>query len=146
MGGYDIRSSGQDRRRLKMRIYGLKIGTVGVEFSMREDRERAMVLFSKGSCMAIADYAGPRFKDGSGTFSTYERNTEEQINNCSVCSGTFSSECCPKRTYPAKSYKGKFDGANEDNFICDGCFTARIQDKKLADAEKVVEDASVGKD
>ena len=65
-----------------MKVYGLRIGDVGIEFGLRDERDKAMMTFTKGTSVDICTYGGPRYKDGKGTFSTYERDTSQPQNNC----------------------------------------------------------------
>ena len=120
-----------------MKVYGLQIGEVGVEFSTRDEREKAMILFCRGSCVKIGTGEGPKFRDGIGAFSTYERETEQPINICAVCYGSFSAETCPKRSYPHKRY-GRSEYEDTEGHICDGCLAARREEVKLHEAKKVV--------
>lgn len=130
-----------------MKKYGLRIGSTGVEFSDRESREKAMLSFTKGSCIDISDSSGMRYKDSRGAFSTYERETEEQTMNCSKCEGSFSSEVCTQRTVPDANYSGKFteeslNGATETKYLCDGCYAKIIVDFEVFRARKVIENAA----
>jgi hypothetical protein len=120
--------------------YGLKIGTVGLEFSDQQTREKAMITFCKGSCVDITTYAGPRYKQGEGTFATYERNSEEELINCSKCEGVFSSQVCSRRTVPRTDYSGGFKSGNEEKYLCDGCHTKIKEDYKVYQAKKIIED------
>ena len=123
-----------------MKAYGLRIGGVGVEFSTREDREKALLMFCRGGCVAISDTEGVRYSDGDGTFATYERNTEKQLTNCSICKGVFPVETCSKRSFARKDWDSKFPEKDDSTtaFICDGCLAARVQEKKVHDAEKTL--------
>jgi hypothetical protein len=126
-----------------MRVYGLRIADTGIEFSLRDERDKALLTFTKGSSVEIRTYAGPRYADGKGAFSTYERDTNQPVNNCEACSQPHAAECCPKRTTPAKDYSGKFTGKEVEIFICDGCHAARLQDFKVFQAQKVLQEAKV---
>ena len=127
-----------------MNKYGLRIGDTGIEFGDRETREKALLAFTRGSCVKISDCAGQRYKDHSGAFSTYERNTEEQTMNCSKCSGTFSSETCTQRSVPETDWNGKFRGNDrmETKFLCDACYTKLMKDFEVFKAKKVIESSN----
>jgi len=118
-----------------MKVYGLKIENTGVEFSTREDREKALVIFTKGSTVKIQTL-GIRYKEGEAPFGTYERETNEVLNNCYECNGVFSNDSCPKRYYPRKSYGGEWETHN--GHICDGCFAAQEKAKKIDDAKQTL--------
>jgi len=121
-----------------MRKYGLSIGSSGVEFSTREDREKALLMFTKGSTVKIST-TGIRYSDTNTTFGTYERESNEVLVSCSQCSGVFSIECCGKRASPVfRSWSKKWE--TEEAHICDGCFTQRKQDKEIADAKQKLQD------
>lgn len=124
-------------------MYGLRIGDVGVEFSDRPTREKAILDFTKGCCVSITDYAGPRYGDSKGCFSTYERNTEEQTINCSKCKGQFSSETCTERSVPHTDYSGKFgdDDSTENKYLCDACYAKIMQEYEVFKAKKVIAQA-----
>jgi hypothetical protein len=123
-----------------MKKYGLRIGSTGVEFGSREDREKALLKFTKGSCVDINTSYGLRYKDSTGSFSTYERETEEQTTNCAVCTGMFSSETCTKRTVPEMDWNGKFKGVDktEERVLCDACFAKRNKDFEVWKAKQVL--------
>jgi len=127
-----------------MRIYGLRVGRTGVEFSSRDDREKAILTFTKGSTVTIEDCEGRRYRESErGGFDTYERETNEQSMNCQVCKGVFSSDVCTKRTVPGKDYSGGFkDDKTEDRYLCDGCYAKWMDDKKVHDAKKVLQSAA----
>ena len=123
-----------------MKIYGLQIGSTGVEFSDRETREKALLLFTKGSCVSISTCAGIKYRNERGAFSTYERNTEEQSVNCSKCEGVFSSEVCTQRSVPATNYSGIFrDEGYDTKFLCDACYAKIMKDFEVFKAKKVIE-------
>ena len=127
-----------------MNRYGLRIGNVGVEFADRQTREKALIAFCNGSCVTISDTAGIRYMPGKETFSTYERDTAEQLFNCSKCKGVFSSEVCTERTVPATTWQGKFQegGAIEEKFLCDGCCKKLMEDYKVWQAKQTLENAN----
>ena len=120
-------------------VYGLRIGDAGIEFPSREDRDKAMLAFTRGSSTKVSDYGGPRYHPGKDTFSTYERDSAQQLSNCDTCKGVFLAETCPKRTIPYKDFDGKFtEGKTEQEFLCDGCYAQRLEEKRLHDAKRVV--------
>ena len=121
-----------------MRRFGLRIGEVGVEFSSREERQKALMNFTTGVCIKISDCAGPRYSDHSGAFSTYERDDKEILVNCKSCSNIFGADACPSREYPHKNSWEKEFGT-ETNHICDACFEAARKAKEIFDAKKVIE-------
>ena len=124
-----------------MKVYGLRINNVGVEFSTREDRERALIVFTKGSTVNIST-SGVRYEDGETPFGTYERETNEVLVNCCKCHGVFSNEVAPHREYP--EYKSWSDEkwSTETGHICDGCFASVNEKKKIADAKAVLNKTS----
>jgi len=119
-----------------MQVYGLKIGSVGVEFSDRQARDKAITTFTHGSTVTISDY-NVRFAPNETPFGTYERDTKEVLVNCYRCSGVFSIETAPKRTYPKKESWEKEYGEAEGH-ICDGCLAQREHEKKVFEAKQVV--------
>lgn len=124
-------------------VYGLQIDDVGIEFPSREDRDKAILTFTRGSSVAISTYGGPRFKPAKGAFSTYERDPAQQQANCENCHGIFLAETCPQRTVPERGYKPNLwpEGETETRFLCDGCHARYLREKELHDAKKVVEAA-----
>ena len=119
-----------------MKRYGLRIGDTGVEFPSREERQKAMIAFTIGTCTKISDY-GIRFTDGKDAFSTYERDDKEILANCSVCNGVFGIETCGIRKYPNKpSYSETY--SVEEQHICDACLANQSEAKKLFDAQAIV--------
>lgn len=128
-----------------MKVYGLRIGKVGVEFSDQQSREKAMLLFTRGCCVSISTTGGRRYNDNDGAFATYERETKEQQMNCYKCNGVFSSEVCSQREVPETDYSGKFrDGdETETKCLCDGCYAKTIKDYEVFKAKKVVATAEI---
>lgn len=123
-----------------MKVYGLRIGNVGVEFSDRKDREVAIVTFTKGSSSMISD-SGVKFTDSNNSFGTYERDTNEIRTTCHVCAGEFSIETCSKREYPYKySFEKKF--GTQDNYICDACFAKQKHEKEVFEAQQLLNKVS----
>lgn len=123
-----------------MNKYGLRIGNIGVEFSDQQTREKALILFSKGNCFEVLDCEGPRFKDSKGAFSTYERENNEQLMNCSQCQGVFSSEACTKRNVPARDWNNVFQVEGTDNkFLCDACNVKILKDFEVHKAKKALD-------
>ena len=125
-----------------MKKYGLRIGQIGVEFGDQQTREKALLAFTKGSCVTISESSGRRYSDSSGAFSTYERDTEEQTMNCSSCRGSFSSEVCTQREVPAKDYSDKFKGGDEKQpaYLCDACHAKWQKDFELFKAQQLIKD------
>ncbi len=125
-----------------MKLYGLQIGSTGVEFGDRQTREKAMLLFTKGSCVSVSTSSGIRFRNDRGCFSTYERETDEQTMNCSKCEGSFSSEVCTQRAVPATDYSGKFRSEGTDSkYLCDACHVKVMNDYEVHKAKQVVANA-----
>jgi len=119
-----------------MKRYGLRIGDVGVEFPSRDERQKAMIAFTTGTCTRISD-SGVRFVDDKGTFATYERDDKEVLVNCTKCTGVFGVDSCPTREYQEKnSWEKEFKAAT--GYICDACFEAQRKAKELFDAQMVV--------
>ena len=123
-----------------MKKYGLRIDATGLEFSSQQDREKALLKFTKCSCVEITDCAGARYSDSKGAFSTYERETEEQTTNCEQCRGQFSSETCTQRTVPYRNYDNEFqDKDKTDNkFLCDACNAKILKDFEIWKAKELL--------
>jgi len=120
-----------------MQKYGIRIGDVGVEFPSVEDRQKALIAFTKGTDVKINE-KGIRFANGNGSFSVYDRDTKEVLTVCEICKGVFLSETCTDREYPQKnSWEKEYSTGN--GFICEACFAKRIKDKELCEAKKLVE-------
>ena len=120
-----------------MKRYGLRIGDVGIEFPSREEREKALKAFTLG-CDVKIHVSGVKYRDGSGTFSVYERLLEEILVICNECKGVFGVDVCPMREYPHKnSWEEKYDTATEH--ICDACFASAIKSKEVFDAKKLLD-------
>lgn len=51
-----------------MKVYGFRIGHTGLEFSSREDRDKAMLVFTRASTVNIHVEPGPVYSDGADTF------------------------------------------------------------------------------
>lgn len=123
-----------------MKKFGLRIGQVGVEFPSAEDRQKAIINFTKGTDVTISE-SGIKYKDGIGNFSVYDRDTKETITTCAVCRGEFSVETCSEREYPNKySYSNEYH--TDTGFVCDACFTKKVKDKEIFDAKKLVEESN----
>ena len=123
-----------------MKVYGLRIGEVGVEFSIQVDRQKALEMFTKGSTVGINARQGIVYSDGEAIFGTYERETKEILVRCETCKGIHSSDSCRQIDYPHKclwdsEYKSTTD------FICDGCLAKILKEKELFDAKKLVAEA-----
>ena len=121
-----------------MRRFGLRIGSIGVEFASREERQRAVLTFTGGVCCRISDY-GLRYADDMGTFSTYERDDKEVLANCAMCKGVFGIDTCPEREYPSFGYDKKWTVARAH--LCDACAGVKRKEKELADAKARVAEA-----
>jgi hypothetical protein len=119
-----------------MKRYGLRIGNIGIEFPSRDERQKALLTFTTGTCSEICD-EGVRFKEGKDTFSTYERDDKEVLANCYICKGVFGVETCGCRTYPHKNTWSK-EYSTEEHHICDACLASEIAAKKLFDAQALV--------
>jgi hypothetical protein len=119
-----------------MKKYGLRIGNIGVEFVSQQDREKALLNFTKGTDVIISD-SGIRFIDGNGSFSIYDRDTKEVIVNCNVCKGVFGIDSCGKRTYP---YKHPWESSYSDteNYICDACLASQEKAKRVFEAKELL--------
>lgn len=114
--------------------YGLRIGEVGLEFSTREDREKAIIVLTKCSSVNICD-TGIRYRDSDGAFGTYERESKEIQANCKECGGVFSIETCPRRDYPKyNDWNKRWDIMT--GHICDACLAKQKKAKEIADAKE----------
>ncbi len=119
-----------------MKRYGLRIGDIGVEFPSREEREIALKAFTKGSDVKIHP-SGVKYRDGVGTFSVYERLSEETLVTCNGCKGVFGVDVCPNREYPYKnSWETEYGTVAEH--VCDACFASAIKSKELFEAKKLI--------
>lgn len=119
-----------------MKRYGLRIGDVGVEFPSREERETALKAFTRGSDVKIY-VSGVKYRDGAGTFSVYERLSEEILVTCDECKGIFGIDVCPKRDYPHKhSWEKEYGTATKH--ACDACFASAIKSKEIFEAKKLI--------
>ena len=119
-----------------MKKYGLRIGNIGVEFVSIEERQKALINFTKGTDVKIST-TGIKFSDGEGSFSVYDRDTKEVITTCRKCNGEFSIETCFNREYPYKpSYSDKY--STENGYICEACFAKANKDKELFDARQLL--------
>ena len=135
-----------------MKRYGLRVGDVGLEFQSREDREKAILTFTRGSTMRVNDSSGVVYaEDGkTGSFSTYEREHGEIATRCYDCKGVFSHDTCNKRSAPKTDYYDKVELDNEtprkakseSAFLCDGCLAIRKQKAEEAEATAVLERSS----
>lgn len=126
-----------------MKRYGLRIGTCGVEFASKDERDKALLAFTKGGTVRINTCAGLRYEDdGDPSFGTYERESQEVLANCTRCKGTFSVETCTEREYPSYASWRKEKWVDERGFICDGCFAKAVKDKEIADARARLEAAT----
>lgn len=119
-----------------MRVYGFQITDTGLEFSAREDRDKAINAFLRCSTVKISN-TGLRYEEHSTPFGTYERETKEQLANCDLCHGVFSIETCPSREYPRKNSWEK-DYSTTTGHVCDACLAAREHEKTVFDAKKIL--------
>lgn len=120
-----------------MKKYGLRIGDIGIEFPSIDERQKALIDFTKGCDVKISD-SGIVYKDGKGTFSVYERDTKEVIVVCCQCEGQFGIDSCPNREYPYKYYNSK-DWSTSKGYICDSCLAKKKKEKEVEEAKKVLE-------
>lgn len=119
-----------------MKHFGLRIGDVGIEFPSREEREKALLAFTKGSDVKIYD-DGVKYRDGKSTFSVYERMTENILVTCSECRGIFGIDVCPKGDFPSKrSYDNEY--STEDRHLCDACLISITKAKEIFEAKKLL--------
>jgi len=124
-----------------MRKYGFRIGVIGLEFPSLQDRDKAIQTFTHCSVILISDNAGPRYAvDSNGSFSVYDRDTNEQTMNCSGCKCQFTSETCTQRSVPKRDWQGKFQEGDikEWSYLCDGCFAKLMKEYEIYKAEKVL--------
>ena len=120
-----------------MKRYGFRIGDVGVEFVSRDERTKAIGIFTSGSTARISD-SGIRFREDKGAFATYERDDKEVQVNCAVCSGIFGIEAAPQRGYPQEQSWSTDKWTTTEGHICDACFESKRKAKELFDAKKIV--------
>lgn len=125
-----------------MKRFGLQIGDVGVEFPSQEDRQKAIIDYTKGTTVRIYN-SGIRFQPGKDAFSTYEREDKDILVHCAECSGIFSIDVCGKRNYPRK-YSYAKDYEETGGYICDACFAKAQKAKELFDAKKLIENQTTG--
>lgn len=125
-----------------MKKYGLRIGNIGIEFPSIDDRQKALLAFTKGTDVKISN-SGIKFKDGEGNFSVYDRDTRETLTICQICDGTFLIESCQHREYPYKnSWENTYNTA--ENYICDSCLAKQTKAKEVFEAKKLVEETENG--
>lgn len=124
-----------------MKRYGLRIGDVGVEFASKDERDKALLCFTRGGTVRISSCGGVRYKEeGDPSFGTYERESNEVLTNCEKCQGTFSSDACTEREYPNyESWRKRWE--TKTGFVCDGCFAKATKDAELAEARAKLEAA-----
>lgn len=121
-----------------MKKYGLRIGNVGIEFPSIDDRQKALIAFTKGSDVKI-NINGIKYQNGEGNFSLYDRDTAEVISICELCKGDFLLDTCSFRKYPKKSsWEDNF--RDVDDYICDACLAEQIKAKEVFDAKKLLKD------
>lgn len=120
-----------------MKKYGLRIGDVGIEFSSIEERQQALLDFTKGSDVKINVGPGIVYSEGEGNFSVYDRDTKEVVVRCCICKGIFELRSCFLREYPYKySYQKEY--STSEGYICDACFEKQNKAKKIFDDEKIL--------
>ena len=120
-----------------MRKYGLRISETGIEFSTREEREKAILTFTRGSTIRISTFCGIIYSESKDAFGTYERETNEIPVKCGECWEVFLIKTCPKREYPNLSYSKTW--TTSDGYICDACYAKKIRAKEIADTKKILE-------
>jgi hypothetical protein len=119
------------------KVFGFKIGKVGLEFPSREDREKALVKFTRAATVKVNESSGIVYEDGDMPFGTYERDTKEVSTKCYVCNGIFTLDTCSQRQYQNKpSYSNTY--SKEENFICDGCFAAKEKEYEVHKAKELL--------
>jgi|WetSurMetagenome_2_1015567.scaffolds.fasta_scaffold228475_2 hypothetical protein len=119
-----------------MKKYGLRIGTVGVEFTNIVDRDKALKDFTQGSDVSINEL-GIKFSDGKGNFSVYDRDTKEIITSCCKCKGEFTIDSCKEREYPYLYY-GSEVYSSSTGFICDACLIKEEKAKEVFEAKQIL--------
>lgn len=124
-----------------MKRYGFRIGDTGVEFVSRDERQKAIAVFTLGSTAKISDH-GIRFGEDKGSFSTYERDDKEVLVNCASCHGVFGIESAPQRSYPQEQTWSTEKWTTSEGHICDACFESKRKAKELFDAKKIVSAAA----
>lgn len=121
-----------------MKRYGFRIGQIGIEFSDKESRMRAITNFTNSSTVTINNAAGIRYKDAESAFAIYERDSVEVLVNCCKCQGVFSQEICGNRTYPNKhSWEKEFTEVKD--YICNGCLASQRDAQKVFEAKKTLD-------
>ena len=113
-----------------MKLYGIRIGDYGVEFSELDNRTETLNKFIQGSSVRV-NSTGIRYSaQGETCFGTYERNAEDTDVICYECKGVFNIDVCHERSYQSScSWR---DGELEDrkNHICDGCLAVKQKEVK----------------
>jgi hypothetical protein len=121
-----------------MQKYGLRIGNIGLEFSDKQTRDKAIQVMTNCSAVSIST-SGIRYEQNDGCFSVYDRdNTEVQV-NCYDCKGVFANTTCSSRSAPKKDWNGKYDGSTENASLCDACLATREKQLKEWEAKKVLD-------
>jgi len=126
-----------------MKKYGLKIGSTGLEFVSIDDRDKALKNFTRGVDVQIHS-SGIKYTDGDGAFSVYERDTKEVLVTCCICRALQGIDSCPHRSYPYKSYTGKYDV--NSGHICDACLIVKEKEKAIFDAQQVLKEVKEEED
>jgi len=118
-----------------MKVYGLRIGTAGVEFSTRKERDGALAVFTAAPSVLISD-SGLKYRDGETTFATYERETKTNVATCCQCKDELPSTDCPSRPYLYRDYNGSWrEGTGH---VCDPCLDGGRKDR-VKEAQEVID-------
>ena len=123
-----------------MQKYGLKIGKVGLEFTDKASRDKALTIMTNCATVAINDSDGIVYgKEGDLAFGVYDRDNKEVLVKCQVCDGIFSNITCSKREVPGTNWKGEIQiGETDHKYICDGCEAVLIKKLEVAKAKQVL--------
>jgi len=124
--------------------YGLRISDIGILFTSRQDRDKAMLTFTSGAVVAISECAGPRYSDAKAAFSVFEYQPGEAVINCHKCKGQFSPESCSRRAVPRTDYMGMFTkkGEHEEKWVCDACLATILRDFEVWQAQQTLKGAN----
>jgi len=119
-----------------MRKYGFKIGTVGVEFPTIESRQKAIIAFTSSSTVNIFN-KGVKYRDGTNSFSVYDRDTEFVMVTCEECEGEFSSDTAPKQPYEYRPIYAN-DYEEKTGHICAACLAAINKEREIFIAKAIL--------
>ena len=122
-----------------MKTFGFRIGDVGLEFSNVADRDKAIAIFTHSSQVVIRNYEGQVYETADCKFSTYERDTKENIVRCGICSGLHTTDGCAKRKVWVHSAYRTPNWRQDEKWCCDACSAKATKDKELADAKELLE-------